>query len=87
VQLADYLQRGRAVSDKLEKSIKDATARISYDPDAKIVVHETLCSNVDLTCAGNKVAILKDVAGVEVNAQRRGGSFVHAIKAEKREAS
>jgi uncharacterized protein (DUF342 family) len=87
LQLADYLQRGRVVTDKLEKSIKDATARISYDPDAKIVVHETLCSNVDLTCAGNKVAILKDVAGVEVNAQRRGGSFVHAIKSDKREAS
>jgi uncharacterized protein (DUF342 family) len=87
-QMTEFLQRGRTVVEKLEASIAIAKSRIVYDSEARIQVHDVLSSNCNITCGGQKVPVAKDVAGVEINAKRRSGSFIQALEEpEEKKAS
>jgi uncharacterized protein (DUF342 family) len=80
VQMTDFLQRGRLLVEKIESSMAIAQSRIVYDPEAKIFVHDVLSANCNITCGGQKVAVLKEVAGVEISSRRRHGQFVSPLE-------
>lgn len=79
-ELQERLQRLRILIEKAEKHLATATALLTFNTGAKILVHETLAANVAVNICGQVVTVVNDVAAVAIVPKRRRGSFIVAIE-------
>jgi uncharacterized protein (DUF342 family) len=88
-ELQERLTRLRGFCERLEAQIAKAATQISYNQEARVLVKDTLVSNVHLTVAGQFIQVANDVAGVAVLAKRRRGSYfipLEDVEKEMKEA-
>ncbi len=81
-ELKQRITKGRLLVEKLTKALEDARAKLTYDPDAKIFVAETLYANCKLTVGGSPVLVTQDVVAVKVISKKIRGSHILALEDE-----
>lgn len=79
-ELQERLQHMRVVMEKAEKHLASAVALLTFNTNAKIIVHETLYANVSLTLSGQVITVVNDVAEVAILPKRRRGSFIVSLE-------
>ena len=70
------LLKERAIIDKLQAVFSDLKAKISYNQDAKILISNTLFSNVEITICGGNVPVKGEMASVAVLGKRTHGTKI-----------
>jgi hypothetical protein len=56
---------------------------MSYDPDARVFVHDILYANVEIEIAGIGIPVAHDVAEVEISPRRQRGSYIQPLVTEE----
>lgn len=70
------LVKERVLIEKLHKLIAEFQAKLTYNPDSKILVSKTIYANVDIQIGGGPVGIKHDMAAVAILARRKHGTKV-----------
>lgn len=70
------LVKERVIIEKLHKLIAEFQAKLTYNPDSKILVAKTIYANVDIQIGGGPVGIKHDMAAVAILARRKHGTKV-----------
>ena len=78
-ELQAKLVRQREIMDKIKAKIEEAEALMNWDKEVKILVHDVLSPNVQLTVGGSEVPVSAEMAYVIVTSTRRRGGFVNPI--------
>lgn len=78
--LNDRLQRGRTLLETMSKHIEKAQAQLSFDPNARVFVRETLHTNVQVEISGTNIPIVDTVAGVCIVPKKIKDSHFLAIE-------
>lgn len=86
-ELKGRITKGRVLVEKLAKSLAAAQAKLTYDPEAKIFVVDTLYTNCKLTVGGTTVPVTQDVVAVKVLSKKVRGSYILALEEEKSPAA
>ena len=64
----------------LEKHLKKAKSRLSYNPDSKVFVHNFLYANMQATISGSKIRVDEDMKGVGILTKPKHGAKIVPIE-------
>lgn len=85
----ERLVKARALIEKMENHLEEAKNSLSFDPNAKGLIYETLFANVKVQVGGNPVMVSHDTAEVGILGKRKQGSNIvpieTALEVEKNE--
>lgn len=82
--LQKKLVKSKVIIERVQKFLQEATAQLTYNTEAKIIVVDQLSSNVKIQLCGQSIAVPHDVAHVAIIPKRRRGS--HIVPLEEVEA-
>ncbi len=75
-ELQERITRIRTIVEKLELIIQHFKSRLTFSSTAQVYVRGILAPNLSLEIAGQKIAVLNEVAAVCVSSKRRRGSYI-----------
>lgn len=83
--LQKKLVKSKAIIERVQKFLKDATAQVTYNQEAKILVVDQLSSNIKIQLCGQTIAVPHDVANVAIVPKRRRGSHIVPLEEVEKE--